>query len=242
MCDSYVSIDLETTGLDPKKDKITEIGAVKVEEGRVTDRFHTLVNPRRELEERIREITGIEDDMLKDAPGIEEVIGNVLDFCQDLPLLGHHVIFDYSFLKRAAVNNNLKFECRGIGTLALCRKFMPKEEKKNLTAACRYFNIENENAHRALSDAWAAHKLYQELKKRCPEEELKAFQPQSLVYKVKKEQPAAKRQKERLRDLIKYHKICVTVQIEYMSRNEVSRMTDKIISQYGRIKEVKDNV
>ena len=71
---------------------------------------------------------------------------------------------------------------------------------------------------------------------------IRGVRPKTLVYKVKKEQPATKRQKELLRDLIKYHKICVTVQIEYMSRNEVSRMTDKIISQYGRIKEVKDYV
>lgn len=242
MFDSYVSVDLETTGLDPKQDKIIEIGAIKVEDGQVTDQFHTMVNPRRALEERILEITGIDDSMLTDAPGIEDVIEGMLAFCRGLPLLGHHVIFDYSFLKRAAVNQGLKFESQGIDTLALCRKFMPEEEKKNLTAACRYFEIENENAHRALSDAWAAHKLFQELKKRCPEGELEVFEPKTLVYKVKKEQPATKRQKELLRDLIKYHKICVTVQIEYMSRNEVSRMTDKIISQYGRIKEVKDYV
>ena len=236
MTDSYIAIDLETTGLDPKRDKITEIGAVKVIDGYVTDQFHVLVNPRKDLEDRIRDLTGITDQMLENAPGIEEVIKDVVGFCENLPLLGHHVIFDYSFLKRAAVNEKMSFERNGIDTLALCRKFMPEEEKKNLTAACLYFQVEPETAHRALADAVSTHKLYQALKKRYQNDNLEAFEPKSLIYKVKKEQPATKRQKEVLRDLIKYHKICVTVQIEYMSRNEVSRMTDKIISQYGRIK------
>lgn len=236
MINSYIAIDLETTGLDPKKEKITEIGAVKIRDGWEAGRFHVMVNPRRQLGERITELTGITDEMLAGAPGIEEVIGEVIEFCEELPLLGHHIIFDYSFLKRAAVNRKLEFERLGIDTLTLCRKFMPEGEKKGLGAACRYFGVSPENAHRALADAVSAHKLYEVLKERYGSGNPDAFLAKPLIYKVKKEQPATKRQKEVLRDLIKYHKICVTVQIEYMSRNEVSRMTDQIISQYGRIK------
>ena len=96
--------------------------------------------------------------------------------------------------------------------------------------------MEQKETHRAMADAMAAHQLYQAMKKRYGKERPDVFSEENLIYRVKKEQPASKRQKEHLQDLIKYHKICVTVQIEYMSRNEVSRMTDKIISQYGRIK------
>lgn len=234
--DFYTAIDLETTGLDPKKDKIIEIGAVRVEHGSICERFSTFVNPRRALEPQIEELTGITDEMIKDAPDIGEVIGRVAEFCSGLPLLGHHVIFDYSFLKRAAVNCGLSFEKSGIDTLTLCRRFMPEEEKKNLSAACRYYGTEPQPAHRALSDAVSAHLLYQAMFRRhfseCPD----PFFSKTLNYKVKKEQPASKKQKEVLRDLLKYHKISLTVQIDYLSRNEISRITDKLIAQYGRIK------
>lgn len=235
MTNSYVAVDLETTGLNPKIDKIVEIGAVKVVDGQVAGELHTLVQPRRLLDERIVTLTGIDDRMLLEAPGIEDVIGNVVEFSDGFPLLGHRIMFDYSFLKRAAVNAGLNFEKEGIDTLVLSRKFMPAEEKKNLGAACRYFQVETGQAHRALADAQAASGLYLELLKHYGEEQPEAFEPKSLIYKVKKEQPATKRQKEGLRELLKYHRIDITVQIDHLSRNEVSRMTDKIISKYGRI-------
>jgi DNA polymerase-3 subunit alpha (Gram-positive type) len=112
---------------------------------------------------------------------------------------------------------------------------MPKEERKNLGSACSWFQVEMRTAHRALDDAWGAHGLYQVMADRCEPEQAGAFLPKTLIYKVKREQPASKRQKEVLHELLKYHKIETTVQTEYLSRNEISRLTDKIISQYGRI-------
>ena len=132
MTDSYIALDLETTGLEPKKEKITEIAALKVEHGQITGRFVTLVNPKRPLTERVVELTGITDDMLKDAPVIEDIIGEVLEFIGNLPLLGHNIRFDYSFLKQAAVNQKMEFECEAVDTLKVCRKLMPEQEKKNL--------------------------------------------------------------------------------------------------------------
>lgn len=232
---SYVAIDLETTGLNPKTERIMEIGAVRVVNGRETERFTSFVNPERQLEPRIRELTGISEDMLSGAPTIGQVIRRVVEFCDGFPLLGHHVIFDYSFLKRAAINSGLLFEHAGIDTLRICRIFMPGEEKKNLEAACRYFGVVQEEQHRALADALAAHRLYETMflgnGSACPE----VFAPRPLIYKVKREQPASKKQKEVLRELIKYHKISLTVQLDSLSRNEVSRYTDQIIAQYGRI-------
>ena len=233
---TYIAIDLETTGLDPKREKIIEIGAMRVEDGAKTAQFHTMVNPRREIGKRITELTGISTEMVENAPDIGDIMAELLEFCGELPLLGHHVIFDYSFLKRAAVNNGLKFERDGIDTLKLCRMFMPVEERKTLASACNFYGISQESAHRALGDAWDAHRLYQKLFLAHGEQQPGAFSPKPLIYKAKMEQPASKKQKEDLRYLLKYHRIDLPVQIDYLSRNEVSRLKDKIISQYGRIK------
>ena len=237
MTNSYIALDLETTGLEARLDKITEIAALRVEDGRVEERFVTLVNPGRQLGERITALTGITDDMVKDALGIEEILDEVLAFTEDLPLLGHQIIFDYGFLVQAAVNQKRKFEKYGVDTLKLCRYLMPGEEKKNLSAACAYFAVTQDTAHRALSDAYAAHNLYQELKKRFGKERPELFTAKMLQYKAKKERTASKRQKEHLQDLLKYHRIDITVEIDHMSGNEISRMIDKIIFQYGRIPE-----
>lgn len=232
---SYIAIDLETTGLNPKTERIIEIGAVKVQEGAVIDRYSTFVSPERKLDERIEKLTGICDADLKDAPVLDDVLPKLLSFCSDMPLLGHHIIFDYSFLKRAAVNRRYEFERDGIDTLKICRYFMPEEEKKNLAAACRYFSVDPGESHRAFSDALAAHWLYQELRKRYFLTMPEVFSAKQLIYKVKREQPASKKQKEVLRELLKYHRIALSAQIDSLSRNEISRITDKIISQHGRI-------
>ena len=228
---SYIAIDLETTGLNPKTERIIEIGAARVEDGTVVQTYSTFVNPERELDARIRELTGICDDDLKDAPVLDTVLPELLEFCGELPLLGHHVIFDFSFLKRAAVNRKYTFEHAGLDTLKICRHFMPEEEKKNLAAACRYFSVDPGESHRALSDALAAHHLYQELKNRYFLEVPEVFAPQPLIYKVKREQSASKKQKEVLRELLKYHRINLSAQIDSLSKNEISRLTDQIIGQ-----------
>lgn len=236
MENSYVAIDIETTGLNPKQDKIIEIGAIKVIEGKEAASFESFVNPRRDLPERIMELTGIRKEMLEDAPDIEEVIPKIVEFAEDLPLLGHRVIFDYSFLKRAAINWGRvdSWEKKGIDTLTLCRYFMPEEEKKNLSAACGYFNISLGNAHRAVADAKAAHLLFQCLAAAYKDKRPEIFREKPLIYQIKKEQPATKRQKERLHDLIKYHRIDISVQIDHLTRNEASRLTDQILSRYGK--------
>ena len=97
MYDTYVSIDLETTGLNPKRDRIIEIGAIRVEQGQIVEEFSTFVDPGRKLEERITELTGIRDEDLADAPQLDEVFPKLLEFMGELPLLGHSILFDYSF-------------------------------------------------------------------------------------------------------------------------------------------------
>ncbi|NBJ81909.1 3'-5' exonuclease [bacterium 1XD42-94] len=234
MTDSYVAIDLETTGIGARREKILEIGMVKVQNGRPAGTYHTMVNPYREIPQAITELTGITDAMTKDAPGIGEVLETALRFSEDLPLLGHQVIFDYGFLVQAAVNEGMTFEKDGIDTLKLCRLLMPAENKKNLHAACAWFGIRQDTAHRALSDAMCAHLLYEEMKARFGREKSSLFEAKKLQYKAKKEKPASKRQKQHLQDLIKYHRINITVQVDHMSGNEISRMIDRIIFEHGR--------
>ena len=267
---SYVAVDLETTGLEAKRDKIIEIGAIHVVNGREIAAFHSMVNPHRRLKEQITDLTGITDDMVENAPDIGDIIEEFAEFCEQAPLLGHRIMFDYSFLKRAAVNHGIPFEKNGIDTLKLCRHFLPEDQPKNLSAACEFFGIRRKKAHRALEDARDSHYLYQRLAeclltKDCPlfleigtgsgkikEEDLEdvseiclgnkevkeVFMAKPMIYKVKKEQPATKKQKEDLRYLLKYHKIDVPVEIDHLSRNEVSRLQDQIIFQYGRIQEI----
>ena len=159
---------------------------------------------------------------------LPDMIGDVVRFCGNLPLLGHNILFDYAFLKRAAVNSGLDFEREGIDTLGICRLFMPADVKRNLTCACSFYEVSQSAAHRAQADAEAAHGLYQVMMARHGEEHPEAFAAKPLIYKAKREQPATKRQKEYLHDLLKCHRIDVTVQIDAMSRSEVSRMIDNI--------------
>ncbi len=234
--DSYIAIDLETTGLNPKTEKIIEIGALRILDGAEEARFHRLVNPRRKLSPEITALTGITDQMVENGQGIEEIIGDLAKFCGDLPLLGHHVIFDYSFLKRAAVNQGISWEKDGVDTLPLCRSFMPEGTSKVLREACQFYHVEMKTSHQAVYDAEAAHLLYQAIKRCHGADGSGLFEPKKLTHKVKKEQPASKRQKERLQELLKYHKIEAPVQIEYLTRNEASRLTDKILSEYKAYK------
>ena len=116
----FVVLDLETTGLTPKTDRILEIGAIKVVDGEIKERYSTFINPQMEIPRRITELTGITGDMVKDAPLREEAVRGLVEFCQDLPLLGHNILFDYSFVKHDAVNLGLAFEKRGAGHFAEC--------------------------------------------------------------------------------------------------------------------------
>lgn len=230
-----VALDLETTGLDSKMERILEIGAVRIRDGREEASFSRLVNPGREIPDAVRELTGITGEMTAACPPVEEVLPEFLEFCGELPILGHNVLFDYRFLKRAAVNQGFSFERKGFDTLALCRKFMPEGEKKNLAAACRYYGVEMGTSHRALDDARAALGLYGRLAELYGEEKPEAFASSPLICKVKKDPPASKRQKEVLRDLLKYHKITLSAQMDGLGRSEIARITDRIISKYGRI-------
>ncbi len=237
MTDDYIALDLETTGLNPKLDKIIEIGAVRVRKGRTEDTFHSLVNPGRAVEERVSELTGIDDGMLAGAPDMGQLLKPLLAFIGGDILIGHRILFDYSFLKKEAVNQGVSFEKEGIDTLKLARKFLPDLESRRLEYLCRYYGI-GHLAHRALGDAQAASDLYLKLSGLFGGEDgeggKSAFKPEPLIYQVKKETPITKPQKERLYKLLDKHKITIGYEVDKLTRSEADRLMDQILAKYGR--------
>jgi len=230
MIKSYISLDLETTGLNPKLDKIIEIGAVKVIDGKIVDTFSSFVNPGRALTEEIKSLTGIVETDLRHAPTISAIVADLLLFLEDLPLVGHRILFDYSFVKKAATNHNLPFEKKGIDTLKIARKYLRALESKKLTFLCEYYEIPHK-AHRALEDASATSILYNKLADNYYHEE--DFSPRPLLYKVKKEGPISKRQIERLEKLMRSLELEPEIDVAMMTKNEASRYIDRILAKRG---------
>ena len=238
MTDSYVCVDLETTGLNPKTDKIIEIGIVKVENNRVVKEWETLVNPYRKLEECIIELTGIRDEQLASAPGIEEALPILLETAGDFVLLGHSVLFDYSFIKKAAVNQRMSFERNGIDTLKIARKYLADLESRSLPCLCRHYGISH-TAHRALHDAKATVELYRKLveefyDKEETEGDKSLFRPRKLRYRTKRDTPITIPQKEQLYKLVDRHKLIIDYDIAKLTRSEASRRIDQLLAEYGR--------
>ena len=186
---AYVTLDLETTGLEPKKDRIIEIGAVKVQGGMVTGEYATLVNPRMEIPERITALTGISDEMVQGKPYVREALEGLLEFCENLPLLGHNLMFDYSFVKHNAVNLDMDFEKEGMDTLKLSRILLPDLPSRSLQNLRVHYQIPQGDAHRALEDARTTYKLYERLRQEYEEQHPELFCPVPLFYKVKKRGP-----------------------------------------------------
>lgn len=238
MTDSFVCIDLETTGLDPKRDKIIEIGAVKVERGEIKEEWAAFVDPERKLEEHITELTGIRDEQLAGAGKIAEILPEIITFLEDYVLLGHSVLFDFAFLKKAAVNERISFERQGIDTLKIARKYLKDLESRSLKSLCEYYGIPH-SAHRALEDARATAALYRKLSEAFYEKEEAAgdrslFRPKPLLYQAKRDTPLTIPQKEQLYKLLDKHKLVVDYDVESLTRSEASRKIDWILAKYGR--------
>lgn len=230
MITSYVCVDVETTGLNPKSEKLIEIGAVKVLDGQAAETFQSFLNPGRRLESRIVALTGITDKMLEDAPLASQVMPQFREFCGDLPLVGHNLIFDYSFLKRGMVNEKLTFDKKGIDTLKIARKYLPELESRSLGFLCRYFQITH-TAHRALGDAQATVQLYEILRtqfyERAAAEESTVFVPKLLMHNAKREQPITVAQKEQIARYCARLGIRLEQDINAMTRAEASRFVER---------------
>ena len=151
--EEYVAFDLETTGLSSKKDKIIEIGAVILKNGREVDRFQTFVDPERHLEPKIVELTGITEDMLKGAPKIEEVLPKFLEFCGDRVLVAHNSDFDTGFIRAECLRQGYEFTATALDTLILSQNLMPQLNKFKLDIVSNALSLPDFNHHRAADDA-----------------------------------------------------------------------------------------
>lgn len=235
MVTSYVCFDLETTGLSPEKDEIIEIGAVKVAEGKVVGRFSRFIKPDEPISSLVEGLTGISNDMVADAGPTDWIIYDFLEFCEEYPVIGHNLMFDYRFTWRYAKKYYMDFNKEGLDTLKIARTVLADLPSKSLGNLCEHYGIVNASAHRAYHDALATAKLYQTLKHYFSEEHAELFEAAPLQWRQKKVQPATKRQKEYLMELRKYHKIEINSNLETLTRSEASRLIDKIMLQYGRM-------
>lgn len=150
---SYVIFDLETTGFSPELNNIIEIGAVKVKDGKIIDRFSAFVNPKEPIPFRIEQLTGINDGMVINAPGIETVLPEFLDFSKDCVMVAHNADFDTSFIIKKAHLLGLKPEFTIVDTVSMARILLPQLNRFKLDTVAKALNISLENHHRAVDDA-----------------------------------------------------------------------------------------
>lgn len=229
MLKSYVCFDLETTGLDPLYNEIIEIGALKVRDGKVAERFMEFIHPQEEISPMITNLTGITNEMVANARPADAVISDFLEFCEDDVLIGHNVGFDYSFMKSGASNLGLTFEKFGIDTFKIAQRTLKSLPSKSLSSLCEYYQIENKAAHRAYYDALATAKLYQTLAHYFENEDPYLFKPQQLTYKIKKVQPATAKQVALLQRLCSQKKKVPEWNPDTITRSEASRLIDSLL-------------
>ena len=158
--DTYVVFDIETTGFSPEKNKIIEIGAVKVVGGQITDRFSQFVNPEVPIPYEIEELTSIRDDMVMDAPKIEEVLPEFMKFCEGAVMVAHNAAFDMSFIRKNCDRQGLPCEFTVADTVAMARYLMPQLNRFKLDTIAKALNIVLANHHRAVDDAGCTAEIF----------------------------------------------------------------------------------
>jgi DNA polymerase III subunit alpha, Gram-positive type len=153
--DTFVVFDIETTGLSCRNDSIIEIGAVKIKNGKIIDKFSEFVNPGRPIPINIVELTSITDDMVSDADTIENVLPRFMKFINGAAVVAHNAEFDTGFIKKNCRDMNLKFTSPIIDTVPMCRFLIPELRKYKLDTICKHLGICLEKHHRAVDDAGA---------------------------------------------------------------------------------------
>lgn len=150
---TFICFDIETTGLSAARDKITEIGAVKVENGVIIDTFSTFANPEMPIPQKITQLTGITDDMVKDAPSQSEAVGAFLEFAGDNVLVAHNAPFDTSFIAKACEDMGREYNYTSIDTVAISRAILTDIKNCKLDTVAKFLRLGDFNHHRATDDA-----------------------------------------------------------------------------------------
>ncbi|WP_455538242.1 PolC-type DNA polymerase III [Terrisporobacter sp.] len=157
---TFVVFDLETTGFSNKNDKITEIGAVKVENFKVVDRFSQLINPEKDISYKVQELTGITNDLIKDKPTIEEVLPKFIEFIGDSVMVAHNADFDMGFMQQKCREQNIEFKNNAVDTLTLARTLLPHMKRFRLNLIAKELGVPLLNHHRAVDDAEATAHIF----------------------------------------------------------------------------------
>lgn len=163
--DIKIVLDLETTGLDYKKEKIIEFAGIKLVDNQITEELEMLINPKQEIRQSSIEIHGITQEMVEDAPTIEEAMPKILEFMGEYPIVAHNSIFDHSFLNQASKELYDKpIPNAQIDTFQMFREVFPDEPSHGMEALLKRFNIEFSVRHRAMADAKGLACAYPHLK------------------------------------------------------------------------------
>ena len=158
--DEFIVFDIETTGLSSRNDKITEIGAVKIKDGEIVDNYSSLINPERDIPEKIIKMTGITDEMVKDKPTVETILPEFLKFIGDRPVVAHNADFDIAFIRENMKRIDKAFTNTTIDTLNLSRVLLPDLKRHRLNIVAKELNIPLLNHHRAVDDANATARIF----------------------------------------------------------------------------------
>lgn len=162
----YIVFDIETTGLDPMYDEIIEIGAIKVEDGKEIETFSTLIKPEYEIDEFITELTGITNEMVINAPKINDVLPKFMDFIKDSVILGHNVNFDINFIYDNLINEDMNPITNDfVDTLRISRRLLTELKHHRLTDLADYYNIDTTGSHRSLTDVRITIEVFKNLEK-----------------------------------------------------------------------------
>ena len=152
MLSHYVLLDLETTGATPHKDRITEIALIRFEQGVEVARWQTLVNPCQAISAFIQNLTGIDDDMVSDAPTFDQVAHTLLGFLNGAVLVAHNVQFDYGFLKNEFKRLHIHLQQKLLCTVKVSRKLYPEHKSHSLDSIMQRHGLRCASRHRAMSD------------------------------------------------------------------------------------------
>ncbi len=159
----FVVFDLETTGFSALVDKVIEIGAVKIRNGEIVDRFSTFVNPKVPISFRIENLTGISDQMVMGSKTIEEILPEFLEFCEGCVMVAHNAEFDMSFIINNAERQGLEFSPSYIDTVLLSQFLIPALHNYKLDTLTKHLNVVLESHHRAVDDAEATAHIFLKL-------------------------------------------------------------------------------
>ncbi|GAA0176884.1 PolC-type DNA polymerase III [Clostridium sediminicola] len=180
--DVFVVFDIETTGFSSKYDKIIEIGAVKIKNGSIIDRFSEFINPETNIPMEIVKLTGITNETVKNANTIDNVLPGFIDFVQDSILVAHNANFDVSFIRKNCNDLDIEFDMPVLDTIPLSKFLYPELKRFKLNTICKYLGISLENHHRAVDDAFATSEILLEGIKRLKEMEIETIEELNNKY------------------------------------------------------------